>query len=86
LEQLLTDISYATFKGEGYYMPGGGLGVRFRPTVFRPEPRVELIVEPIGPLPNLLKATPRDIQLFNAEKRPIGTLRDVLADFVSIME
>jgi hypothetical protein len=82
----MTDISYATMKAEACHLPGGGLGVLFRTTVFRPEPHIELVLEQSGRLPKSFEAAPyHEIQLFNAQKLATGTLRDVLADFVSTM-
>jgi len=84
---IMTDLSYAVMKVEGCCLPSGGQGVLIRTTVFRPEAGVELTVEPTDRLPKSLEGIPhRNIQLFNETKHFIGTLRDVLADFVLTME
>jgi hypothetical protein len=83
----MTDISYAVMKVEGCVLPGGGQGGLLRTTVFRPEVHLELTVEPNASVPKSLQATQFcDIQLFDATKCSIGTLRDVLAAFVSTMQ
>jgi hypothetical protein len=81
----LTDISYATTKVEGCRLSNGAQGAVLRVTVFRPEPFLHLVLEPGQPLPKLKLDTPRAFHLFNSEKLPIGTFRDVLAEFVATM-
>jgi Restriction endonuclease len=81
----LTDISYATMKIEGCRLSNGAQGANLRVTVFRPEPFLQLVLEPGQLLPKLKLDTPRAFQLFNSEKLPIGTFRDVLAEFVATM-
>jgi restriction endonuclease len=81
----MTDISYATFKAEKCRMPDGGLGLLIRGTVFRPEPHIELNFAATRRPPKSLNVAPRDIRLFNANNEAIGSLRDVLHDFVSTM-
>ena len=80
-------MSYADLKLEGYRLHGGGQGVLARMTVFRPEfSSIEFTVEPSGHPPKGLTFNMYEVKLYNANKEPVGTLCDIMADFLSVMK
>jgi hypothetical protein len=85
LEIKLTDIGYAEAKVVTFRNLDDSVGVVLHITVFRPEPHIELTIAPGQKKPDWSDVMPYDMILVNAGKEPIGTVRDILAEFVKRM-